>query len=848
MVSRLLLSFAFCIISVASGAQKKSNHLIYVDKAGVMRYTETKKEASFFGVNYTVPFAHGYRMHKKLGIDHKKAIDADVYHMHRLGLNAFRVHVWDTEITDSAGNLLQNEHLDLYDYLLFRLESYGIKTVLTPLAYWGNGYPEPDEKTGSFASIINNKQKVLIEEWAIKAQENYLKQLLQHVNPYTKKKYGEDRDIIALEINNEPHHTGPKDKVKEYISRMVKAVRSTGWTKPIFYNISESPAYADVVANSDIQGVTFQWYPTGLVANRSLKGNYLPNVDHYRIPFRDTIPAFKNKALMVYEFDAADVAGSYMYPAMARSFRTAGFQWATQFAYDPLYTAHFNTEYQTHYLNLLYTPSKAISLMIASKVFQKLPRLKSYGTYPQDTLFDVFRLSPHHNLSEMNEDTAFYYSNSTATVPKNISKLKHIAGVGSSPAVQYEGTGAYFLDKVADGHWTLEVMPNIIYLTDPFGKASPKKIISTIDSSAHSIQITLPDLGRSFSLSHPITTVHETLTKIVTENAEKGFLVKPGIYHLTRALMGVDFYSKKELDLENVNQLLVIHSPASEVSANEPLYISGQIANHWSFDSIDFEVRNAMNQWRTIRGRIANSKFDATIPADMMVPGIINYRMILRRNNRDVFVFPGGYKGDPYAWDNQHINETWSTYVPPFGSPVRIYDPHRDKDKLMIYNPDWRNNLVGYSMATNRKHLVQWMRMSKDAPEQLLAWQLYVGDLLKARGREVDGLHNLALRGKSLTGKTSLRISLIDKLGNSYGADIEFDEKTKDVSIPVSAFTWSETLLLPSAYPRFMPKTFMSASAAALRFENVEKIEVRIMNVTPGTDQGVEIEFIQLIK
>ena len=52
-------------------------------------------------------------------------------------------------------------------------------------------------------------------------------------------------------------------------------------------------------------------------------------------------------------------------------------------------TAYANTEYQTHYLNLAYTPAKAISLLIASKVFQNLPRVKSYGTYPADTLFDA---------------------------------------------------------------------------------------------------------------------------------------------------------------------------------------------------------------------------------------------------------------------------------------------------------------------------------------------------------------------------------------------------------------------------------------------------------------------------
>src|SRR5687768_6168405 len=91
-----------------------AQNLVYVDNKGVMRYTKTKQEASFFGVNYTVPFAYGYRSHKALGIDPEEAIRQDVYHFARLGLDAFRVHVWDTEITDSLGNLLENEHLRLF--------------------------------------------------------------------------------------------------------------------------------------------------------------------------------------------------------------------------------------------------------------------------------------------------------------------------------------------------------------------------------------------------------------------------------------------------------------------------------------------------------------------------------------------------------------------------------------------------------------------------------------------------------------------------------------------------------------------------------------------------------------
>ncbi len=53
--------------------------------------------------------------------------------------------------------------------------------------------------------------------------------------------------------------------------------------------------------------------------------------------------------------------------AMVRTFRTAGFQWITQFAYDPMDIAYANTEYQTHFLNLAYTPHKTISMKIAAE-------------------------------------------------------------------------------------------------------------------------------------------------------------------------------------------------------------------------------------------------------------------------------------------------------------------------------------------------------------------------------------------------------------------------------------------------------------------------------------------------
>ena len=90
------LIFVFCIFTLAGYAKKIPT--VYIDGKGVMRWSDTRKEASFYGVNYTLPFAHAYRAMNYLGIDHKNAIDRDVYHIARLGLNAYRIHIWDVEI------------------------------------------------------------------------------------------------------------------------------------------------------------------------------------------------------------------------------------------------------------------------------------------------------------------------------------------------------------------------------------------------------------------------------------------------------------------------------------------------------------------------------------------------------------------------------------------------------------------------------------------------------------------------------------------------------------------------------------------------------------------------------
>ncbi len=168
-----------------------------------MRWSDTHEEASFFGVNYTLPFAHAYRALGYLGLDRKAAIDKDVYHLSRLGLNAYRIHLWDVELTDGQGNLLENEHIDLMDYLIAKLKERNIHIVITAQTNFGNGYPERNIQTGGF-SYKYDKCDMHSNPEAIAAQETYLRDLVKHTNPYTGLAYKDDPSIVGFEINNEP--------------------------------------------------------------------------------------------------------------------------------------------------------------------------------------------------------------------------------------------------------------------------------------------------------------------------------------------------------------------------------------------------------------------------------------------------------------------------------------------------------------------------------------------------------------------------------------------------------------------------------------------------------------------
>ena len=60
---------------------------------------------------------------------------------------------------------------------------------------------------------------------AIRVQENYLAQFLNHRDTYTERLNREDLDIIAFELCNEPCYRKPEAEITAFADRMMAAMR-----------------------------------------------------------------------------------------------------------------------------------------------------------------------------------------------------------------------------------------------------------------------------------------------------------------------------------------------------------------------------------------------------------------------------------------------------------------------------------------------------------------------------------------------------------------------------------------------------------------------------------------------
>ena len=124
--------------------------------------------------------------------------------MARLGINCVRMHHMDSRsIWGSSPNKLTIDpaQLDRLDYLIFKLKEHGVYTDInlhvSRTLGEKEGFPAQDGRP-KYDKGIGNFEPRMIE-----AQKKYARDLLTHVNPYTKTSYAEEPAVAFVEISNE---------------------------------------------------------------------------------------------------------------------------------------------------------------------------------------------------------------------------------------------------------------------------------------------------------------------------------------------------------------------------------------------------------------------------------------------------------------------------------------------------------------------------------------------------------------------------------------------------------------------------------------------------------------------
>jgi hypothetical protein len=838
--------------------REDGSELVTLDAEGIVRWRSDGREVALYGANYCLPSASDYRAAGYVGANRKRLIEQDMAHFARMGWDALRLSFWgDWENCDRQGNLIANDHLDLLDYLVAQAAARGIYMLLSPIVTYSSLWPDlQDDPAVVGFSRYYDRSKLGTDPDAIAAQVNYLQQLLRHVNPYTGRALKAEPNILFIEMINEPwHHSSDFDGSVRYIDALTDAVRSTGCNKLTLHNISQDFGMARAIQASKAQGASFGWYPSGLDMRGALRGNWLRALDEYPHP---PLPELDHKAKAVYEFDLPDVMSGYHYPAMARAFRGLGAQFAAMFSYDMLTTAPYNLGWQVHCLNMVYTPQKAVSAIIAGEAMRTLPRLGAYGPYPQNARFGDFRVSYEANLSELNAPDRFMYSNDTATRPIAPASLRRIVGYGSSPVVQYEGKGLYFLDKIADGVWRLEVYPDAIQVADPFAAPRLGHTAFRLVARRWPMRIRLPDLGPAFRLT-PLNTGNT-----YAATAQNGhLLVAPGVFLLMAShASSLPASLPERVGRIGLREWVCPSAPAGspdllatareEYLADRPLNFEIAVVGEEAPHAVFLHLRPAGHlETRVFAMRPAGGyTYRASLPSHTLPLGTLEYWFRIETGTGALRYPPAPAS----SADPSHPSALLAALVAP-DAPLTLFLPERDAHRLdlsrAIAGPPALERSANGSADGASAYRLRWPARGAGRPGDVTA-SLYIGDRIEARGDTLRHGQALAVIAWAGTAETILHVTLVEKDGTAWSSPLKITTERNTYRLPFTDLKPARWALVPQGFPGdgvYWADSTRRSSRIDLR--NVERLQLSLrkedLSTSANSTIAVDIERVTLL-
>lgn len=259
------------------------------------------------------------------------------------------------------------------------------------------------------------------------------------------------------------------------------------------------------------------------------------------------------------------------------------------------------------------------------------------------------------------------------------------------------------------------------------------------------------------------------------------------------------------------------------------------------------ELRNSANRWKTVvMQRAMQHDFEGQVPADMASPGILEYRIIIQGQDKRYITAPGHHTGDPYAWDNTN-RDTWQTWVVAADNPVRLFDATTERNRINLYNPDWRKNSMSYVSTAEPGRLALRASLMKSAGNERMGFETYCADDIQSRRQAADSFQKIVIRGWSEQEPVPVTMTLVMRDATAYAARVTLDRAFGEKEIPLKSFKASPFLLLPRPYPGFLPVWFQAGTQSPLRVSEVEKVQLHFGEALPaGKTYAVQVASVSL--
>lgn len=558
-----------------------------VCRDGVLRYADGG-EVALWGVNFQTALSWEYNCRlKNVGVPLeaealKRIADRNLDELVMMRANVIRMHLLPSDFTDAEGNVVDSLYLDALDYTVAGCRRRGLYVYLTLMNEMGNTVFRKD----SFFAR-RDRREWITDPALVDKECRYVRALLTRENRYTHTPYKDETAIAVFEIANEPGYVGYAElgseplfaeyrqafeawcaargyadnlslhyaeyrygRVRDTIDRLCGAIRGTGSTKPVMWNLNWPRMVAghedvfQAAADSAADGVSFCLYPGQDDVTHpywdhpaDLSGrNYLPYVrescDAYDRLGWAMGRRFAKKAKAVYEYESFFNQSSYLYPAMARVFRALGAQIANMWTYS--LTPAAERMAGSHHLNLYCTPQKAASFAIAGEVMAETPRGAPLAWTRDDTLaFGSCAVSFAENVSVWRTADTYMQSRACAFEPgAPAAGVRHVLACGRSPYAAYDGTGLYAVEFGADAV-EVEINPDAEFVRPPWKgpRKTPWEVVTKLDAAA----------PHRFALRHPAWAGPVRVWRVEngarTAVAAEGpaFLARAGHYRIERA-------------------------------------------------------------------------------------------------------------------------------------------------------------------------------------------------------------------------------------------------------------------------------------------------------------------------